>query len=139
MHYKSKAHTILRSPLQLAKLPAVLDLIEELIGPDILLYNVTYIVKEAGTTSHVSWHQDLNYWGLSHDDQVSMCLALSPASEESGCMRMIPESYEHGRQVRDFTEDKTNLLFQGQTVKDVSEDKALIFSLELCEASFHHR
>ena len=63
LHYKSKVHTILPSPLQLATLPGVLDLIEELIGPDILLYNVSYIVKEAGTTYHVSWHQDLNYWG----------------------------------------------------------------------------
>ena len=96
-------------------------------------------MKEAGTTSHVSWHQDLNYWGLSHDDQVSMCLALSPASEESGCMRTIPEIHVHGRQFSDFTEDKTNLLFQGQTVKDVDEDKALMCSLELYEASFHHR
>ncbi|MBT7256833.1 MAG: phytanoyl-CoA dioxygenase family protein [Planctomycetaceae bacterium] len=138
LHYKSKVHTILRSPLQLATLPAVLDLIEELIGPDILLYNVTYIVKEAGTKSHVSWHQDLNYWGLSHDDQVSMWLALSPASEESGCMRMIPESHVNGRQVHDFTEDKTNVLLQGQTVKDVDEDKAVMCSLEPGEASFHH-
>ena len=31
LHYKSKEHTILSSPLQLATLPAVLDLIEELI------------------------------------------------------------------------------------------------------------
>jgi ectoine hydroxylase-related dioxygenase (phytanoyl-CoA dioxygenase family) len=96
-------------------------------------------VKEAGTKYYVSWHQYLNYRGLSHDDQVSMCLALSPASEESGCMRMIPESHVHGRQVRDFTEDKTNVLLQGQTVKDVDEDKALMCSLELYEASFHHR
>ena len=74
-HYKSKAHTILTSPLQLATNPTVLDIVESMIGPDILLYNVTYIIKEANSLSHVSWHQDLTYWGLSHDDQVSMWLA----------------------------------------------------------------
>ena len=51
---------------------------------------------------------------------------------------MIPKSHVQDRQVRDFTEDKTNVLFQGQTVKYVDEDKALVFSIELCEASFHH-
>ena len=63
LHYKSKIHTILRSPLKLASLPLVLEIVEQLIGPDILLYNVTYIIKEAGSPSHVSWHQDLTYWG----------------------------------------------------------------------------
>ena len=72
LHYKSKAHTILTSPLQLATNPTVLDIVESMIGPDILLYNVTYIIKEANAPSHVSWHQDLTYWGFSHDDQVSM-------------------------------------------------------------------
>ena len=71
LHYRSKAHTILTSPLQLATDSTVLDIVESLIGPDILLYNVTYIIKEANAPSHVSWHQDLTYWGLSHDDQVS--------------------------------------------------------------------
>lgn len=138
LHYKSKVHTILRSPLQLATLPVVLDIIEELIGPDILLYNVTYIVKEVGALSHVSWHQDLTYWGLSHDDQVSMWLALSPTTAESGCMRMIPGSYLNGHRKHDFTEDQTNVLFQGQTVPDVDEDKAVMCTLEPGEASFHH-
>ena len=51
---------------------------------------------------------------------------------------MIPESHVHGRQVHDFTEDKTNVLLQSQTVKDVDEDKAVMCSIEPCEASFHH-
>jgi len=51
---------------------------------------------------------------------------------------MIPESHVHGRQAHHFTEDKTDVLLQGQTVKDVGEDKAVMCSLEPCEASFHH-
>jgi hypothetical protein len=138
LHYKTKVHTILRSPLQLATTPTVLDIVERLIGPDVLLYNVTYIVKEADTPSHVSWHQDLTYWGLSHDDQVSMWLALSPATAESGCMRMIPGSQGRGRLDHDITGDRTNVLFQGQTVRDVDESNAVTCPLEPGEASFHH-
>lgn len=138
LHYKSKAHTILRSPLELATLPAALDVVERLIGPDILLYNVTYIIKEAGTESHVSWHQDLTYWGLSHDDQVSMWLALSPATPESGCMRVIPGSHKLGVFDHHATDDANNVLLQGQTVRDVPTEDALHCSLRPGEASFHH-
>ncbi len=138
LHYKSKVHTILRSPLKLATLPRVLDIVEALIGHDILIYNVTYIVKEANTASHVSWHQDLTYWGFSHDDQVSMWLALSPATLESGCMQMIPGSHVHGRQHHEATEDHSNVLLQGQTVRNVDENKSVICPLKPGEASFHH-
>lgn len=138
LHYKTKVHTILRSPLELATRPDVLDIVEALIGPDILLYNVTYIVKEAGAASHVSWHQDLTYWGLSHDDQVSMWLALSPATEESGCMRMVSGSHKRGRIEHEATDDDANVLLQGQTVRDVDEGAAIMCPLQPGEASFHH-
>ena len=138
LHYKTKVHTILRSPFELATRREVLDIVETLIGPDILLYNVTYIVKEAGAASHVSWHQDLTYWGLSHDDQVSLWLALSPATEESGCMRMIPGSHRLGRIEHQATEDAANVLLQGQTVQGVDERAAVLCPLQPGEASFHH-
>lgn len=138
LHYKSKMHTILRSPLELAIMPSVLDIVERMIGPDILLYNATYIIKEPGAVSHVSWHQDLTYWGLSHDDQVTLWLALSPATEESGCMRMIPGSHTAGRMDHETTEDETNVLFQGQTVHGVDETAAVMCPLQPGQASFHH-
>lgn len=138
LHYKTKVHTILRSPLELALLPQVLDVVEQMIGPDILLYNVGYIVKEPGSVSHVSWHQDLTYWGLSHDDQVTFWLALSPASEESGCMRMIAGSHADGRMDHETIADDANVLYQGQTVHGVNEDDAVMCELAPGQASFHH-
>lgn len=138
LHYQPRVHTILRSPIELATMPSVLDIVEQCIGPDILLYNVTYIIKEPRASSHVSWHQDLTYWGLSHDDQVTMWLALSPASEESGCMRMVPGSQVHGRLEHETTDDKSNVLLQGQTVQGVSEENAVMCPLKPGQASFHH-
>ena len=138
LHYRAKIHTMALSPLQLATMPAVLDVVEQLIGPDILLYNVTYIVKEPGAPSHVSWHQDLTYWGLSHDDQVSMWLALSPTTELAGCMRMIPASHRWGRAAHEPTQDSTNVLLQGQTVRNVDESLARSCPLGPGQASFHH-
>jgi len=138
MHYKSKIHTLLTSPYELATLPAALDIVESLIGPDILLYNVTYIIKEPNTATHVSWHQDLTYWGLSDDDQVSMWLALSPATLDSGCMQMLPGSHTNGVMPHETTEDDNNVLLQGQTVKGIDTSRAIACTLEPGEASFHH-
>lgn len=138
VHYKTKIHTILRSPFELACFPRVLDIVEAMIGPDILLYNVTYIIKEPGSTSFVSWHQDLTYWGLSHDDQVSMWLALSSATEESGCMRMIPGSHMHGRREHQPEGHDDNVLLQGQEVRGINEAEAVLCPLAPGQASFHH-
>ncbi len=139
MHYLAKVHTILSSPAKLASHPRILDVVEQLIGPDILIYNVTYIIKEANTKSHVSWHQDLTYWGLDSDDQVSVWLALSDASNSSGCMRMIPGSHRLGRQHHMLGEDdENNVLFQNQRVADVDESKAVAAELQPGQASFHH-
>ncbi len=138
LHYKAKLHTVMMSPLAMATDPRVLDVVEALIGPDILLYDVTYIIKEPHTESHVSWHQDLTYWGLSDDAQVSMWLALSPATATSGCMRMIPSSHTGGMIEHERINDTSNVLFQGQTVKGVSEADAVMCPLAPGEASFHH-
>lgn len=138
MHYKPKIHTLLASPLELATHPKVLDVVEAILGPDILLYDATYIIKEPGAPAHISWHQDLTYWGLENDQQVSMWLALSLANEESGCMRMLPGSHRSGRQPHRVMEDETNVLLQGQTVIDVAADAALLCPLQPGQASFHH-
>ena len=67
-HYKSKMHTLLDFAAELATAPRVLDIVEQFLGPDIMLFDATYIIKEPNSPSHVSWHQDLTYWGLSNDE-----------------------------------------------------------------------
>ena len=139
LHYIDKVHTVMTSPYELATHPRVLDIVEALIGPDILLYNATYIIKEPGSDAFVAWHQDLTYWGLSDGDaQVSMWLALAPATVEAGCMSMIPRSHLAGR--IDHVEDTTdsNVLLLGQRIESVDAATARAYPLAPGEASFHH-
>lgn len=139
LHYESKMHVVLTSAAELASHPLVLDVVEQLIGPDILVYNTTYIIKEAATASYVSWHQDLTYWGLDRDDQVSLWLALSPATVASGCMRVLPGSHLQGR-LDHLTgeQDDDNILYQNQRVPDVDESCAVACELAPGQASLHH-
>jgi len=138
LHYRPKIHAMLTSPYELATLPRVLDVVESLLGPDILLYNTTFIIEEPHTPNLVSWHQDLTYWGFDCDDQVSMWLALSAATARSGCMRVIPGTHKSGKRTHVFTESEDNILYSGQTVHDVDEDEAVDAELQPGQASFHH-
>ncbi len=141
MHYRDKAYTILRSPLELVTIPALLDAVEACIGPDILVYNAVYIVKEPGSGARVAWHQDLTYWGLSDDDaQVSAWIALAPATVESGCMRMVPGSHRRGRvaHITPPVRGPDDVLDLGQYIEGIDEGDAVHVPLEPGEASLHH-
>lgn len=142
MHYIDKVHTVLISAWELCTHPAVVDLVEQMIGPDILLYNSTFIIKEPGTEAKINWHQDLTYWGLADPDaQVSMWLALAPATEESGCMRMVPGSHRYGQLDHATDSGDGNLLLKGQYIADADQlgaESSRLCALDPGQASFHH-
>ena len=117
LHYHSKVHTLLKSPLELATHPALVDVVEAILGPDVMLYNVTYIIKEPKTVKFVSWHQDLTYWGFDGTEQASAWLALSPATAESGCMQMIPGSHRQGLREQITSDDPDNVLLNHRRLR----------------------
>ena len=139
LHYFAKTYTMMRWVYEIATNKILLDFVEDLIGENILLYNATFIIKEPMTKTHVSWHQDLTYWGFDDNEkQVSAWIALSNADETSGCMQMIPGSHKKGIFDHKSTNDKNNVLSRGQTVNNVDIDKAILCPLQPGEASFHH-
>src|SRR6266567_9509848 len=94
----SRTKFYLRYPwaYRLATRPAILDAVEDLIGPDILLYQNTAWVKNAGEDSYVSWHQDNTYFGHVPCEVLSVWVALSPSRPESGSMRFLTGSHKEG-------------------------------------------
>ena len=70
---------------------------------------------------------------------VSLWLALSAASVESGCMRVLPGSHLQGR-VEHITgeDDADNILYQNQRVAGVDESLAVACELQPGQASLHH-
>jgi non-heme Fe2+,alpha-ketoglutarate-dependent halogenase len=67
----------------------VLDAVEDLIGPDILVYTATFFIKEASSPTFAAWHQDATYFGLSPHEHVTAWVALSDATTEAGCMEVV--------------------------------------------------
>ena len=136
---RSKSHLLFKWVDNLMRDPKLLDAVEDLIGHDILCWNTIFWIKEAGSQSYVSWHQDLRYWGLDTNDLVSVWLALSPATLESGCMRVLPRSHKGDLLPHSDEYREDNLLTRGQEIAvNVDETKTVAMPLEPGEISLHN-
>ncbi len=117
----------------------VLDAVEQVLGPDILVWSAGFFLKDPNSEKFVSWHQDSTYWGLEPPDIVTAWIALTPSTPESGCMRVVPGSHLKGQLAHADTFSDTNMLSRGQEVQvDVDEADAHDIVLRPGEMSLHH-
>jgi ectoine hydroxylase-related dioxygenase (phytanoyl-CoA dioxygenase family) len=121
-----------------ARHAALLDAVEDVLGPDILLWDSGYVIQEPGDTRHVAWHQDLTYWGLSSDALVTAWVALSRSDRRTGGMRFIPGSHGQGKLSHRDTYSPDNILHRGQEIAGVDEGRAVEIELAPGQASLHH-
>ena len=139
IHYLYKPHLVLMLADEIVHNSALLDMVEDIIGPNILLWDAAFVIKEAHVEGFFSWHQDLTYWGLEPPDVVSAWVALSPATPESGCMRMIPGSHKGGILPHRDTFGQNNMLTRGQEITvEIDQSRAVEVVLAPGQASLHH-
>jgi ectoine hydroxylase-related dioxygenase (phytanoyl-CoA dioxygenase family) len=130
---------LLPSYAALVRHPKMVAAAQAVLGPDVLLWGSGHFIKEANTTSYVSWHQDLTYWGLDKPDEVTLWVALSPATRESGCMRFIPGTHKTSIVPHADTFAKDNLLTRGQELAvEVDDSLGVDAELRTGQASVHH-
>jgi non-heme Fe2+,alpha-ketoglutarate-dependent halogenase len=118
--------------------PAVLDAVEDVIGPDILVYHTTMWIKEARSDAFVLWHQDDAYFRLDPPEQVTAWVAMSDASVPAGCMRMIPGSYKRGLPPHTDKPSGDNLVRRGQHVEGYGDTDGRLVPLKAGELSLHN-
>ena len=136
---RHKAHLLFPFLAELIRHPAILDAVEDLLGPDILCWNTNFFIKEGETPSFVSWHQDSTYWGLSSPDVCTAWVALTPSNFANGAMAVIPKSHTMDQIPHRDTFDRHNLLTRGQEIAvEVDERKAVPLVLKAGEMSLHH-
>lgn len=136
---RHKVHLLYTWANELARHPAILDAVEDVIGPDILCWSTTFFTKEAQSSSFVSWHQDATYWGLSTDDVITAWVAFADAPVASGAMKFWPGSHLKSQLEHRDTFDNNNLLTRGQEIAvDVPEGAGIDVTLRAGEMSLHH-
>ncbi|MBL8381606.1 MAG: phytanoyl-CoA dioxygenase family protein [Burkholderiales bacterium] len=82
-----------RGFLDYARNQALLDMVAQLIGPDVALWNMSFFAKPAGNGKRTPWHQDGEYWPIRPLATCTAWLAVDDSTTENGCLRVIRGSH----------------------------------------------
>jgi ectoine hydroxylase-related dioxygenase (phytanoyl-CoA dioxygenase family) len=138
---KWRSHAYAHSPWfnDLVRHPRILDAVEDVIGPNILVWTSTFFIKEAHSETYAAWHQDGAYFGLEPREQVCAWVALTDASAEAGCMEQLsfhgqPRLYHHAALGLANSINRA-----GQTIMEPFDDtKPVAMALPTGSFSLHH-
>ncbi len=136
---RNKPHLLFTWADEIVRHPAILDAVEDVLGPDLLAWSSSFFTKDARDPGFVSWHQDSTYWGLSEPDIVTAWVAFSDSVVENGCMRVMPGTHLMDQLPHKDTFADNNMLTRGQEVQvDVDPSRAVNVELQPGEFSLHH-
>jgi ectoine hydroxylase-related dioxygenase (phytanoyl-CoA dioxygenase family) len=137
--YRQKAHLLFTWLADLVRHPGILDAVEQVMGPDILVWSSSFFIKERRDPAFVSWHQDSTYWGLSEPKVATAWVAFTPSNHANGCVRVIPGTHTGDQVAHKETLDANNILTRGQEIAvEVDERQAVELVLQPGEMSLHH-
>ena len=119
----------------LARDGRLLDVLEQIIGPDIEFLSDKVVLKSATTTAGSPWHQDWPYWEGLH--KISVWIALDRATPENGCLKMMPGSHK-GSVVHDGVAKEGEGFGHRLRPEAVDESKAVTLPCEPGDAVLFH-
>jgi ectoine hydroxylase-related dioxygenase (phytanoyl-CoA dioxygenase family) len=126
---KTKSHLLCPWVLDIAEDPHILDVFEDLIGPNIRCWSMAWRVKKADGETFAGWHQDSAYGAAT--PVVLGGLALSECGTTQGCLRGVPGSHKWGILKHEESDDPKSILARGQFITDgFDESKAVDFALQ---------
>jgi ectoine hydroxylase-related dioxygenase (phytanoyl-CoA dioxygenase family) len=137
-HLKIKGHLAAPWLVQLGENEEILDAVEDLIGPDILLFGASIFAKGGNDGTYVSWHQDSAYFGLDPHDEVTAWVALTDSTAENGALQVLPQSHTGPDMPHRETYAENNMLARGQTLDIEDESGAVTMELRAGQFSLHH-
>lgn len=109
----------------------LLDMVQEILGPNIMLFHDQALFKPARTGGPVYWHQDNAYWRCKPANLISCWMTLDDVTRENGAMQVIPGSHLspvwHGNA-------QTDPLLRAK----VDASQAVVLDLPAGGVMFHH-
>jgi ectoine hydroxylase-related dioxygenase (phytanoyl-CoA dioxygenase family) len=137
--FLSETHFFLRWVWEIVSHPRVLDAVESVLGPDIMVWSSQWFPKFPRDKAFVSWHQDATYWGLTPPNVTTAWVALSESTQQNGCMRVVPGTHKTPFLPQRETYGPDNMLSRGQEIAvEVNESEAVDLILRPGECSLHH-
>lgn len=81
--------------LTVARRPEILDMVEQIIGNNIALWNSSFFAKPARVGTKTPWHQDGEYWPIKPLATCTVWIAIDAATPDNGCLKVIPGSHRN--------------------------------------------
>ena len=122
---RRKPHLLFSWLDKIAHHPRVLDAVESLIGPDILVVSSSLFIKEPYTPDYIGWHQDATYWTLSPMTVVTAWVALTHSHSGNGCVRVATGTHKGDSLASVETDDEDNMLSRRQNILEGIEESAV--------------
>ena len=72
---------------------ATVDMVADLIGPDVKFHHCKVNLKLPGADTTVHYHQDFLFTPHTNSDVVTALLMLDDVTEANGCLRVVPGSH----------------------------------------------
>lgn len=79
--------------LPLSLHPDLLDIVEQIAGPDIVLWGSNIFYKRPLEGPATPWHRDAAYWPIKPLTTTSVWIAVSDSTRENGCLRFVAGSH----------------------------------------------
>ena len=139
LKWRGATHIYLPWANELVRHPCVLDAVEDVIGPDILVFWSTFFIKDPGTPAFTAWHQDATYFGLEPYEHVTAWVALTDASSVAGCMDVLSAHGEPRQMHHAAARLEHSINGAGQIIVEPVDDRdATAMELRAGELSLHH-
>lgn len=139
--FKDYCPTLLRydlSFLNYAQDPNILDMVEQILGPDIILWNSSFFAKPAENGKETPWHQDGEYWPLRPLATCTVWVAIDDATRENGCLKFMRGSHKNKKLRPHRTVDNPNFTLHQQLMEsEYDDEKAVYVELEAGQMSLH--
>ncbi|MCK8784001.1 phytanoyl-CoA dioxygenase family protein [Roseomonas sp. NAR14] len=139
LSYRTMPHLLLPWVMRLATDARILDKVEDLLGPDLMIWTSTFFIKEPNSPTISAWHQDSTYYGLEPVEEITVWVALTEASHAAGCMDAVsyrgePRQMQH---IANAVENSVNRA--GQVISEPFDDSdPVTMQLRAGEFSMHH-
>jgi len=124
--------------LNIARRPEILDMVQQVIGSDVALWNSSFFAKPAKTGTRTPWHQDGEYWPIEPLATCTVWIAIDASTTENGCLRVIPGSHQSKQLAKHHQSNAANIALDLELDEaEFDQSKAVDITLQPGEISLH--
>ena len=124
--------------LNYARQPEILDMVEQLLGPNIALWNSSFFAKPGRKGQQTPWHQDGEYWPIRPLATCTVWIAVDNSTTQNGCLQVIPGSHRDRQLKKHVANLDPNLNLPLELdASEFEEAEAIELVLEAGQISLH--